>query len=75
MDQYTKIEQKLLEKIKKRQPVLEKWVADYQSCTSKEDKIASNAFDDMVEDIAWLLHLLERANSNGKVKGRSRKST
>lgn len=49
-----------LEKIKYRQPLLEKWINDYDSCSFEEDKICSESFDDMVSDISYLTNVCEK---------------
>lgn len=68
------LEKSHLAEIEKRQVILEKWIADYDSCTYEEDSIASRAFDDVVADIAWLLKLLRRKATNGRSQNRPNKS-
>ena len=51
----------MLARIKERQPILKKWRDDYENCTPEEDKLASDSFDDMVDDIAFLIEKLDKA--------------
>ena len=47
-----------IERIKERQKLLHKWINDYENCTYDEQDEASECFDDLVDDVDYLLGVI-----------------